>query len=317
MGLTNDQLGLYGNEHDSMLGREAGFRVPLTGREPHVATPLDAWRVSDADGTSYVEASIRLAERRLADHEEASGIVTPAWLKDFISISLNAAITKRCVQNTEVLHRHNKNQFAIENDDLKDVFERAKVGDASPAELIWLVTELPTIPSVELAKLSHPFDWQTSLAMDTVVNTSINELDPNARWRGRGANPRHKLMRATREDNPRAIILTRKRDVASMWNRTLVVKRSSLVLRFDDEVSVPRQLQLAAKTWVSLAKQRDAKDSMDMAAKAVGGFVEEALALPYNQRPEWLLPTATSYYAIDLSHKTASSVPRAKLAVVS
>ncbi len=282
--------------------------VKFGERSPHNPTPLDAWRVQNEAGLTYVHASLNLAYNRLDQEKDA----IPDWLYKLAGASLANAITRRCDENSRAL----LNIHTVDPR-LNEIFEKAKVGDATSQELIILLVETDGFGSVELAKLSHPFDWKATEAMDTEINMGISELDPNLRWRDHSSNRRLRFFRSTLE----GMVLQRSRDIAFLHKRILITKESSLIVRFDDDSGIPRNVKQAAQVWAKLSQRiadggqlnGDEQSVFKKAGMALTVHIEDVLHRRPTERPLWLQPTVTSYRATDHQEIDHQKVSRDRL----
>lgn len=287
-------------------------------RTRHVPTPLHPYNIVQEDGTSYFNGSLERIHE-LVDTLETDESY-PDWLLNTIRESLMSAHARRCTQNSDALARH---EIEYENSPFDVAFleryEKAKQGRATTIELMELAADPHGLRAIELTKLSHPLDWEAANEMETELYSAIDAYDSNAQYRDRGARRRYKFQRLELDENgqPLAMVVTRKRDVAFMRRKLLVVKRSSLIVRFDDNTEDYRQMTALAE-YVHRSHQKATSlplkegESQDEAfqnrmneavAELAPQLIEAPLSLRPADRPDWLAPTTTSYYCKSLERK--------------
>lgn len=300
-------------EESRIQRNTAGKFVLPEGREDYVPTPLDPNNVVGPGGRElYTLGSLdkigSLVEKLRVTSEH------PDWLLDIIHHSLMASHQKRCVQNSDALAWHGSTyRDAPFSDEFSEIYDCARAGVATMPELMALAHEPHGLRAIELAKLSHPLDWEATYGMDTAVNFAIEEFDTNADFRERSAHRRYKFHRADLDgnDNLRALVVSRKRDVALLKDQLLVVKRSTLVLRFDDELGDDQQFHPQFTSLIKAAMHdakteppRTGEDKDDAYRRCVNDainaaapeYIEPMLALASIDKPDCIAPTATSYY---------------------
>lgn len=289
-------------------GRER-FILPR-GRDDFVPTPLDPHNVVCEDSkTPYVIGSLDKVQA-LVDETQANGR-HPEWFTDCVRESLMAALMKRCEQNNFALaiHRASFDPRTID-EDFEQRHERARAGVASVEELLSLASHPQGLGAVEVAKLSHPLDWHATKPMDEAISSALEAYEDTT-FLGKSDNNRYKFQRAVMspEGSVLAVVVSRKRNYAVTGN-LLIVKRSSLVIRLDDELDedqqAPEDLKVAMNDALAAARviegqtggDADAyQEFLDDRVRAVAAdTIEQALALQAGERPSWLTPTATSYY---------------------
>jgi len=246
------------------------------------AVSLDPWRAIDHEtGDNYVDASTRRIsvelQKALISAVEAGWVQSPELAKklyDFMEISLYDAQMRRIVFNdarSDALDDMRSDQRVL----------RAIEGLATPSDLLEILVDYPDLGSIEMAKLTHPLDFDATRAMDAdVCETAISRfgaIDPEE--------PRYKMKRVDAEI-PAGIIL-RKQVIAggdTPNGLIQVVQRRSFLVRGDDGVSLDPYLARKVKNPDRLPELIDKIDGHLLVA---GGDVDSA----------WLQPLATSYYA--------------------
>jgi len=141
--------------------------------------------------------------------------------------------------------------------------------------------------------------------MDEAVGAAIEAYD-GATFIDKSIDNRYKFQDVVKDSdgNALAVVVGRKRDFARIGN-LVVVKRSSLIIRLDDNLDedqqVPDSLKLSMKD--ALAEADTVKGSkayqkyLDEYIQSIAAStIEPVLAAQIGERPSWIAPTATSYY---------------------
>ena len=168
----------------------------------------------------------------------------------------------------------------------------ARAGLATPGELLEVVRDNPNIGSIELAKLSHPFDWDETFPMDEdvykAVSDQLGDLRPVA--------PIYKA-KTMGADIPALTAL--RKQVIGMYETKEgplhVVRRQSFLVRGDEEA----QEELNDPYLGRKVRNRDRHDIH------LFPEVEEAVhGLDPKPYAKFVQPLATSYYAKNLATAT-------------
>lgn len=154
---------------------------------------------------------------------------------DYI-IDLNLARTiRREIKNTDsYIYRGNDQLTQPEFTKFDELVERALMGQAAPAELLFLAHILQ-IPTIELASLTHPYSQRIELLeeMRSAVEEAVYIMDGTITPSGdvtyaiKGSDNPH------RPDAIRALHMTRKRSIGNTNDQTNVMERSSFVVLVD------------------------------------------------------------------------------------
>lgn len=275
-------------ENGFQAERQEPFKLPAE-RSDWAPTPLDPYDVADTEGTPYIIASLKKIEGKM---EQVEGDYPPELLQ-MVEESLMTVTTARCDKNYNALHRH---QSHFEGHEFSDQFlalhEKARRGIADTTESLQLVAEPDGLRSAEVAKESHPLDWEATEPVERQLRQDIASFDENAEFTAPGHEPRYKFYRPDSPENPQFITLSRKRNFAYLPENDLeVIKRSQLVVRLDDEglspeQQIPRDVKQRIKQ--GLAKKEDMNDVIS----ELGPDIEQAIY----SHSEWIAPTATIYY---------------------
>ena len=249
-------------------------------RVSYGAVPLRPWKAKypGSDGW-YYDASRHSIERLAAEKMREYTDVEPS-LRDrlgaFALESLLATHTKRIDRNHNSFEVLEQIEHPCEN--LRFAYE----GLARPDELLSVLEYHPDIKSLELAKLSHPFDYDATREMDQVLMDLLRAKSAlMLTYPARFKKPRVDL------DMP-AAILSRKRDVGSLDTKhgeIRVVRRETLLVRAHSTDN---------KVIKRLIKNEDRFDELTE-------MVEDSFSGNVMIPPHVVQPMATSYYAKYLS----------------
>lgn len=246
------------------------------------AVPLDPWRAIDYEtGDSYVDASTRHISVELQEAVvaaiEAGWVQSPELAKklyDFMEISLYDAQMRRIVFNdarSDVIDDMRGDQRVL----------RAVEGLATPGDLLEILVDYPELGSIEMAKLTHPLDFDATRVMDTDVCETVA-----SRFGAINADdPRYKMKRVD-SDIPAGIILRKQVIAAGDTPNELiqVVQRRYFLIRGDVDVSLDPYLARKIKN----------PDRLSELIEKVDGHLP---LVDVDADSAWLQPLATSYYA--------------------
>jgi len=247
------------------------------------AVPLAPWQATHAVGVPawqnlYVAGSGTRIERRLThtmiDGEWFKNVPQAHDLFELMWTSLIDSQNRRIDMNARA-----KIQDLLLGDDER--LQRALDGTASPEELFTLLADNPEIGSLELAKLSHPFDFAATETMDRELDglmlASGGELLDDE--------PRYKLKRVD-ESIPAGILLRKQNlmDFPVDEGIVRVVRRQGFLVYQgagkEDEPYFDRLLK----------NQKNHRALFAMTES----YITDS---PQDHRYGWVQPQATSYYA--------------------
>lgn len=247
--------------------------------EEYSAVPLDAWNATDlhtgeayaTSSTRRISGKLRRAMLRAVENGWVESADTTEAIGRFMEESLYATQMQRIDLNSAQIDN------LVDNDDPRII--RAKEGVATPADLLGVLVAYPKLESLELAKLSHPFDEKAPAPMDAAVFGALDAME----FQLLDEDPRYKMKRVN-ETIPAGVAL-RKQAVAELAtdNGTIqVVHRQSFLVRADEGASADPYLERKIKN-----PQR---------TDELGQKIEAYLP---HLRPDlmWLQPQASSYYA--------------------
>lgn len=253
-------------------------------RLPYGAVPLDPWGASFYhEQQTYFDSSIQRIQRKLI-----TTMVDQDWFRDG-----QKAYLLHELMRASLIHSHytriDKNAridlgVVSESDDSR--LDDARAGIASPDELFTILADYPQLGSLELAKLSHPFDFEESREMDdTMVDLMLLSggklLDDDPTYRVKRIDP----------NLPAAIVL-RKQNLMDFYlndyDKVRIVQRQGFLVFEGEGLDDDFNLELFLKRS-SYASIRDT---------AIGARVESHLREhPKGQPHGWVQPQASSYYA--------------------
>ncbi len=179
---------------------------------------------------------------------------------------------------------------------LSAIVERARLGAASPAELL-LVRDLLGIRSIELACLTHPYgEHEESLAaMHKAVSYAVDLLGGKL---DDSSEPRFRVKEAVSDEGlaleegdlsiPAGLLMTRKKTLATLPDGTIVRERSSFVLRTDKDSRFYKEFGEEGVAMMRMIQMEE-------------GLVQEKLLEPYKEFIEELSTSKKKKNAISMS----------------
>ncbi len=271
-------------------------------RLPYGAVPLDPWRANFYHPAQpYVNSSMRGIYKKLQ-----ATMVEQDWFRhDGRSYQLHKLMEEslRHSHLTRIEKNADIDLSLIEGLD-HPLLEYAKTGTATPEELFTLLVDRPALGSLELAKLSHPFDLEASHEMDEAMVDLIlalaseNEEPDKANFTSTGQilddKPRYKVKRVDAK-LPAAVVL-RKQDLMDFpvdeWGAKVRMVWRQGFLVFNGE-----GVEDGAHFEHLLTGFKNPKFNA-LRNEALGARIEEyvekhPLGRPYG----WVQPQASSYYA--------------------
>lgn len=260
-------------------------------RLPYGAVPLDAWNARHPafNKEKYLGASIvRIESIFLHNYAKAidEGILQGDGQKlqeigDMVERSLYSAQTERITYHAKHHLEHINNQERIE-------VQAARIGLATPAELLSILVKNKDLESIELAKQSHPFYMDETADMeDAVAEAVIPYSLIETTWQ-----MRTKVKKDPDGDrrvnlNIPAAILVHKRPIGVIktenGDQIEVVERRGILMRGDEHAN--SQVNWPLDRLIKNPERED--ELLDLVHRT---FRE-------NRSTLWLPPLTTSYYA--------------------
>lgn len=282
--LINAFYGIINGRMNQSRERVTTHPISIADRPMHGAVPLDPWRASynprrESLNSLYVTGSNTRIERRLTksmvEGEWFKNVPQAHQLYDFMGVSLRDSQNRRVDMNGRVDLR---NGLPIEDERM----DHALDGTASPAELFTLLADVPELGSLELAKLSHPFDFDATGEMDR----ELDELLLTIGGELLDSEPRYKVKRT--DCTIPAAMLLRKQDLLDYRvdedHVLRVVERQGFMVfqgaGKEDELYFDRLI-------------KNPKNHSALFAMVEGYTRDDSERLSYG----WVQPQATSYYA--------------------
>ncbi len=259
-------------------------------RPDYAATPLNPYSLQE-ENVAYIRGAQQYVEKILQTNLNRLQRRPSKEVVDLLEVSVNSALFARAEEN------QGKTVPLDCDNDIAMLFEKACQGFASPAELLELFSHYPqNLESIELAKQTHPFDWRATHKMDVAVDEALVE-NPLFSPRGneRTQNVRYYLTRADDMNDPAAVILRRKADVASAHigaQGAIVVQRDSFVLDVNHldiitaQREIRRHLHMDSKTGKGII----------YTGPLLTEFMNTQLSTNVEQRSSALYPGVRSYY---------------------
>jgi hypothetical protein len=274
-------------------------------RPAYAPTPLNPHQLIEKGtlgGGLYVVKTFKRLEEVVEESRRRLGDKFSPAVYDLVMISTASAHYVRC----------ERNRGDIVNDgppERAELYEKACTGAATPEELLALLHMAPELGAIDLAKLTHPFDWDATRTMDTAVNEAIARFHPNPIWISpEKARKNLEFLRPDDYHTPNGVILARRREVARIDDHLVVQKRSSIILTLTREAPTPIEVEVQKLVKKLLAQEEMLEKAAQAHNKALIQDVYESKAAtlaelqPYIEdgffhHPNWMYPTATSYYA--------------------
>lgn len=153
-----------------------GRLVISTERQPWSPTPNNPNTLLEPDGSPYFVGSLNrlgaifdalYGKRYLADGE---------LIKFMETVALGTQVQR---------HAHSSDQYRekkIQTDDelAQRLFYESCIGTATPYQLLELMDMCPELVNCELAKQTHPFDWEAAIELECIVGMDVMKFDEDA-----------------------------------------------------------------------------------------------------------------------------------------
>ena len=221
----------------------------------------------------------------------------PLSIASYIQDTFHVRFTNRAAANDEnFMTALRYDALPVLDVRLSAIVERARLGSASPAELL-LVRDLLGIRSIELACLTHPYgEHEESLAsMHKAVAYAVGlyggKLDDSSESRFR-------VKEAVSDDGialedgdltiPAGLLMTRKKTLATLPDGTIVRERSSFVLRTDKDSRFYKEFGDEGVAVMRMIQMEE-------------GLIQERLLEPYKDFIEELSVSKKKKNAISMS----------------
>lgn len=275
-------------------------------RLPWSPTPNNPSTLLDADSSAYFLGSLRRLGSIFDALKEQHGD-KDAEIIDFMErVALGTQLQR---------YAHSSDQWRekkINTDDelAQRLFYESCVGNATPYQLLELMHMCPELVNCELAKQTHPFDWEAAMDVDCIVGLAILQFDPDAIVRDHASKSeaRAKLIGNLLVDGElRAIVLRRKRVYAEVQRdgrRQTVMKVTDLLM--DGREGTNIDLAPLSASMLNLEKTSDkdtaayahAKDAFAAELDLLRLQANDMLAINPRSRPADIQPIGTYYYAV-------------------
>lgn len=264
-------------------------------RVPWSPTPLNPDAVRK-DDELYLRASLETIEALIdkADKHAMENDI-PARVHGLIEPSLITALFKRFENNS------GKRLSSGHSEETKALFTKAEIGAANPHELIALLDQAPELEAVELSKMSHPYEWRVTRAMDEAVVDAVYDWNIQLLDEEPLSQPSHYFARADDHADPGAVVVVRKQNIGTIDGLHApmhVVKRDSYIV--DLKHPLMRRTQKECADWLAaIGKDEGLQDKFGgNKFKYDGEELSHAVesALTYDYHGGYLYPTVSSYY---------------------
>lgn len=278
-----------------MVGLKTAERVAEHVRFPSSPTPLNPFKLN-REGVPYYIASLDTIDTilEIADETEMAQNA-PDYIRQLMPASVRGALTLRFQEST----------FKVPNQHTPlELFDKAEMGCASPEELIGLLELDPEISSVELAKLSHPYEWGATENMDRAVTDAISqfEIDVNE-----DPDVRYILAGVDDVQNTRAVNIVRKMNLGvidGVHGPLNVVKRDSYLVDLEADVDGFPEMRKECQRFINKIYRENPKSGgkpvrYNHGHNRLHGVIESGLN--NKDAVDYLYPAVSSYYVHTIS----------------
>ena len=255
---------------------------PRPARLPYGAVPLAPWRALDHEDPDrlYSVASVDRIEDRLVRTMHDQG-----WFENVENAPALFEVMRTAVVDSQ-MRRLDRNNPVLSREEMlaksDERMGRALDGTASPGELLELLQVYPELGSLELAKLSHPFDFEASREMDGVMTELIlNSEDVTLLDQA----PRYKMKRAAAEI-PAAIVLRKDAlaNIRTAKGAIQIIERRGLLVYKGEGMETETHFDRLVKN----------PERFPVLVGKINAYLGDSTQrTPYG----WVQPQATSYYA--------------------
>jgi len=275
-----------------MSANESGYHpnlgeslhAPKRARLEYGAVPLRPLQAMYPDASvrdGYLSASLHHIQEKL--HRNFAFVKDRLDIHDFQARALEEFVEMSLVEAQMTRADYNDHRSLPANfGDNGEIEAAALAGTATPDELLHLLESYPELESIELAKLSHPFDFAETGDMESAVRIAIGQAGGEIVG---GQRARYKLKRT--DGALMAMIFVRKQIVGHVpteqGNLEIVERRSLLTLDTSENGRV-------MKHYIE-------NDESPEALHAITVAIERRLSRGELEDTGWLFPTTTSYYA--------------------
>jgi hypothetical protein len=270
---------------------EGVFHRPI-----YAPTPLNPYDLRK-DDAPYIMHAQAVVNEVFSENLARLAQRPPEAVMDLLRTSVMSALFQRFDENS------GKTLPADCDEESARLFAMACLGQAGPDELIELLDRRPNdLESIELAKQTHPFRWNTTAEMDVAIDVMMDRHHFVKNDGARMQNVRYYFTRSDDIKFPLAVIMVRKADVgvreASQGGGIIVVQRDSFVIDLFHEDTSGTALEFNA--WLASG---DARQQMRGNRKVQYGepvmtrFIDDQLETKADQRSGALYPGVRSYYA--------------------
>ena len=235
-------------------------------------------------------------------------------VESFILDQARAAHFKRCMSNEASLLALSEDS---RNSDLLKQYLALDV--PTTAQALEVLNGTDDLSSIEIAKLTHPYDWDVSDTMDCYVQKNLLDVYGSDRLHFPDRSEAYstlKLLNVYMKDGVSIAMLERKRDFAYVDGEQPIVIAKPFVFLIDlnllTELSVQdggvdvnlrntgaslRNTIMGASQFNTVEPKESEPKELKSKLLRIERFLKPSFNLDHAQRPDWLQPLTTSYYA--------------------
>lgn len=265
-------------------------------RPPYAPTPINPYALrkrQDEREVQYFISAQELIMSLLEHNYNQLDTQPPAYVHKLMQASITNSLVRRFNNNT------GKTLPDTAREEAARLFEKACLGKADQVELINLLALHPAdLQSVEIAKMTHPYDWKATREMDEIV---IGSLEVSGfRERGNnGRNLRYYFMNVDNTMNPKAASILRKADIATKTvdgHHLVAVQRDTFVLDL-----AAQEASRAADDLMGWLSRPETPRNLDgkkvpIYGGEIASYIERELDMSGRNGSSGLYPGVRSYY---------------------
>lgn len=296
--MSNEKINSYDNKNQ--FSETDNIAIDAVAREKMRANPvgeLYTWGITPLDS---FKGDLKKQQRDVFNWRMEMIKDSPEYISNNLysyieCVFLNRATTMSMANYNSFYTRDLVDDSKLPKED-RDLFSRATIGQASPAELLYL-RNLYGLSSVELGCVTHPYGKRIEYLdqMRSSVNEAIDMFDGQEIGDVKYKVKNTDVILHPREDSvSEAFFMTRKRDLAQLADNTIIRECSSFIVRIDKDSDFDQDLANKIRS-VNINKVQNLTKRLSKAGNlqvVVPQFLEE-------NNFETVIPLTTVMYAFN------------------